>query len=80
MFPYNLQNYKPKADPEEPVPKIRFKKAKEHSAKFMSKDGKFIFREFFDGFAKSEWSNESMDYGSWWAISELPDDVEKLSD
>jgi len=45
MFPYNLQNYQPKKDPEEPIPETILKKAKDSGAEFISKDGKIAYRE-----------------------------------
>lgn len=76
MFPYNLQNYQPKKDPEEPIPDKVLKKAKEAGALFISKDGKIAYKEQMGRIEQSY----APDFESWWPEIKLPINVIRLKE
>lgn len=74
---YNLFGYRPGSQPEEkPSPSLRqIKAANLVEAKFLSSDGKSVFRERYGKIEQADWSNESLDYDSWWEVAQLPEGV-----
>jgi hypothetical protein len=73
MFPYNLQNYQPKKDPEEPIPDPILKRARDSGALFISKDGKIAYKEQM----KVIECAFAPEFESWWYDPnlKLPEDV-----
>ena len=72
-IPYNLQNYKPKADPEEPISDKVIELAKSKGAQCISKDGQTAYKETERGIEEAYAPN----FISWWYYpnAKLPNDT-----